>query len=118
MQSFANRIKRIPWTVCLVVILGFALFRLLYLFSLRDGHHVDETWSYGFANSYYYPYIYGSMEEGEWENVGEWITGETFKDYITVSENQRFSFDSVIYNKQLDLGPALYALVLHFICSL
>ncbi len=118
MQSFANRIKRIPWTLWLVVILCFALFRLLYLFSLRDGHHVDETWSYGFANSYYYPYIYGSMEEGEWENVGEWITGETFKDYITVSENQRFSFDSVIYNKQLDLGPALYALVLHFICSL
>jgi hypothetical protein len=95
-----------------------SLLRLCYLFSLRDGHHVDETWSYGFANSYYDPYIYGGLAEGEYKNVGEWLPGEIFKDYVAVKSDERFRFDSVLFNKRLDLSPPLYALILHFVCSL
>ncbi len=105
----------------LFILIG--VFRLMYLFSLRDGHHVDETWSYGFANSYYDPYIYSSSRYGDvvdresWKNLNVWLTGSVFNDYVTVEVDERFSFDSVLYNKEYDLGPALYSLLLHFVCS-
>lgn len=104
-----------------IILLG--VFRLVYLFSLRDGHHVDEAWSYGYANSYYDPFIYSTSRYGSvtdiehWKNLNEWLPGTVFKDYVTVSEDQRFSFDSVLYNKEFDLGPALYTLILHFVSS-
>ncbi len=110
--------------VLLALVILFGVFRLIYMFSLRDGHHVDEAWSYGYANSYYDPFIYSSSRYGgvtdteHWKNLNEWLPGSVFKDYVTVAEDQRFSFDSVLYNKEFDLGPALYTLILHFVCSL
>ena len=50
--------KKIPAAVWLGLIILFAVIRLICLYNARDGHHVDETWSYGFANSYYDPQIY------------------------------------------------------------
>ncbi len=111
-------VKKIPAAVWLGLIIILAVIRLCYLFSLRDGHHVDETWSYGYANSYYMPHVFGGYSEETEKNIGEWITGDVFKDYITVAEDQRFSFDSVMFNKKDDLSPVLYAFILHFICSL
>lgn len=108
----------------LLLIITFGVIRLCYIFSLRDGHHVDETWSYGFANSYYDPYIYSESRYGDvadpgtWKNINSWLPGMMFKDYITVQDGERFAFDSVLYNKEYDLGPALFPLILHFICSL
>ena len=111
-------LKKIHWSVWLGLIIVFAVIRLCVLFSYRDGHHVDETWSYGYANSYYLPHVFGGYSEETEQNIGEWITGETFRDYITVREDQRFSFDSVMFNKKDDLSPVLYAFILHFVCSL
>ena len=108
----------------LIILIVIGLSRLIYMFSLRDGHHVDETWSYGYANSYYDPFIYSSSRNGDvtdresWKNINEWLPGSVFKDYVTVQEDEKFSFDSVLYNKEFDLGPALYTLILHFVCSL
>ena len=120
-MSGNNKIKnlfgKVHWSVWLALIIVFALCRLIFLFSLRDGHHVDETWSYGYANSYYFPYVFGGYSDETEANIGEWISGDVFKDYITVDEDQRFSFDSVIFNKKDDLSPVLYAFILHFICS-
>ena len=114
--------KRIIYLI-LVCLIVFASIRLIYIFSQRDGHHVDETWSYGFANSYYDPYIYSTSRYGEvndseyWKNLNIWLSGSVFKDYVTVDENERFAFDSVYYNKEFDLGPALFTYLLHFVCS-
>ena len=113
-----SSLKKIHWSVWLGLIIVFAVFRLCVLFSYRDGHHVDETWSYGYANSYYLPHVFGGYSEETEQNIGEWITGETFRNYITVREDQRFSFDSVMFNKKDDLSPVLYAFILHFVCSL
>ena len=109
--------KKIPAAVWLGLIILFAVIRLICLFNARDGHHVDETWSYGFANSYYDPQIYYDFNVSDDKNYGEWISGEVFKDYITVSPDHRFAFDSVISNARMDLSPPLYVLVLHFVCS-
>ncbi len=122
MKLLSDKIKKYRILVLLLIIV-FGVIRLCYFFSLRDGHHVDETWSYGFANSYYDPYIYsesrygGVTDQNAWKNLNVWLPGSLFNDYITVDEKERFSFDSVLYNKEYDLGPALYPLILHFICS-
>lgn len=109
--------KNTKAVIFLVLIILVGMIRLIYIYSLRDGHHVDETWSYGFANSYYEPNVFGWADESHWKNIGEWVSGDVFKDYITVSSDQRFSFDSVWYNKQNDLSPIVYAFLLHFVSS-
>ena len=107
----------------LALIVFFACIRLSYLFSLRTTYHIDEMFSYGYANSYFDPYLYTSsvvirgQNADNLENFGIWITGDVFKDYLTVDEEHRFAFDSVIYNKIYDDSPSLYELLLHFICS-
>ena len=121
--NISSKLKNVHWTVYLGLIILIGIIRLCVIFSGRDGHHVDETWSYGFANSYYDPYDYTDNRYGITfgpegiKNYREWIPGTIFKDYITVAGDERFTFDSVIYNKYEDLGPALYELVLHFVCS-
>ncbi len=104
--------------VYIALIIAVGVIRLIFLFYQRDGHHVDETWSYGFANSYYESQIYGYYDGEGPHNIGEWVTGDTFGDYITVSEDHRFAFDSVLYNSNEDLSPPLYIILLHFVSSL
>lgn len=118
---FDNKItkffKKIPAPLIVGIVILIAVIRIIFLFNMRNGHHVDETWSYGYANSYYFADIHGGIAKEERKNTGEWITGQTFKDYISVSEDHRFSFDSVLANSKYDLSPPLFILILHFICS-
>ena len=121
-SKIQSRLENIPAWLIIGTIVILSVVRLVIIFSQRNGHHVDETWSYGFANSYYSPYIYtttryGGFEESYWKNIGVWTDGKEFKDYLTVSKDNAFSFDSVMYNKEYDLNPPLYDLILHFICS-
>ena len=116
-SKLVKTINKIPTAFMLTVVILFAVIRLCYVFDQRDGHHVDETWSYGFANSYYEPHVFGGFEIEDQDNIGEFTSGEVFKDYITVSEDHRFDFGSVLSNKEVDLSPPLYELLLHFVCS-
>lgn len=123
MDSKSN-FKKIIFAVipCLIILL--ATVRLCSLYSERKSYHIDEIYSYGYANSYYTPYIYKDSitirdkDEVENSNIGVWITGEVFKDYLTVGEDERFSFDSVVYNKEYDDSPPLYEILIHFVSSL
>ncbi len=123
-KRIGTKQKSAHWVIWLGLIILIGVVRLVVIFNGRDGHHVDETWSYGFANSYYDPYIYTDNRMGVTygpegiKNYGTWIPGKVFSDYIIVSSDERFSVDSVIYNKEEDLGPLLYELILHFVCSL
>ena len=117
-NKFEGFVKNVPAPVILGLIILIAVTRLCFLYTKRDGHHVDETWSYGFANSYYSAQIYDSPDGEGQGNIGKWLTGDDFNDYLSVSEDHRFAFDSVIQNSKYDLSPPLYILVLHFICSL
>ena len=115
--------NRLIYKMVFCIIAFFAVARITFLFvSERNGFHSDEIWSYGFANSYYNPYIYEIRGENyvdhlKTQNIEEWITGDTFKDYIVVNEGEEFTFDSVIDNKRGDNSPALYEILLHFVCS-
>ena len=97
-ETIMNRIGKI--LVFFIII--FACTRLLYLFGLRTSYHIDEMYSYGFANSFYAPYLYKTSvsfrdtEAIDTKNIKEWIDGEVLLDQIAVDKDTTFRFDSVI----------------------
>lgn len=105
------------WIV-LFAMIAIQLGRITWIYGTQTtGWHSDEIWSYGLANSYYDPYIYMTPEQDYYKNVDEWITGDTFRDYLTVDENHRFAYGSVTYNMKQDMHPPLFFWLLHTICS-
>lgn len=103
--------------IILFVLIAIQLGRIIYVFSFeREGYHSDETFSYGFANSYFDPYIYNDAN-GNIKNFNVWTTSQVLRDYIEVSENEKFSYDSVYYNQKNDMSPPLHSIILHTICS-
>ena len=118
-----NENKHIYYMVLAVLIIC----QLVYttcIFADRQIFHSDEIWSYGLANSYYKPFIYGQdgifiekITQDEFTNANEWVSAEIFNDYITVQEGQQFAYDSVYHNQTLDHHPPLFYILLHTICS-
>lgn len=47
-----------------------------------------------------------------------WVDGQEYRDYLAVSENNRFNYASVYYNQRGDVHPPFFYLLLHTICSL
>ncbi len=95
---------------------GFLLLITLFylcLFRFKSGYYVDELWTYGLANSYYQPFFYEADSY-----LNKWHDPSYFRDYITVSADTRFSFDSVWYNQAADVHPPLYYSLLHLLSSL
>lgn len=125
-----NKIKNVSQKkglviTALVIAIVICLFRITWIFANeKDGHHSDESWSYGFACSYYEPYDYIYVNEDIYlsdatdKYVNEWVNGEDFWNYLTIQEDERFSFDSVVYNKSGDNSPPLFEILLNFVCSL
>ncbi len=108
----------------LIILILIALFFYTVLFFFKkESYDGDEIWSYGLANSYYNPFLHNS---GTWDNnkdnrylqnFNTWITGDEFHNYLTVQENERFTYDSVWYNQSADVHPPFYYALLHTICS-
>lgn len=118
-----SKAKKIICGIC-IFIMALSLFNIIWCFAnLRIGHHSDETWSYGFANSLYDPYIYCKINDDIYlsdatdQNIGEWVSGKTFFDYIVVNRGEEFRYDSVYSNKSGDISGPLYEFILHTICS-
>lgn len=117
LQNLKN--KKLICTLLLVIIIAFQLANIIYTFSVKKtGENADEVWSYGLANSYYEPYIFADDHRDERSKYhDEWIDGSELKDYVTVREDQRFTYASTIYNLKCDEHPPLWFLILHTICS-
>lgn len=47
-----------------------------------------------------------------------WVSGQSYRNYLAVSENNTFNYASVYYNQRGDVHPPLYYILLHTICSL
>ena len=85
----------------------------------KENYHSDEPWSYGLANSFYKPFLFGETHVGYCQlDAKAWLTGEDLHNYLTVQPGERFRFDSVWYDQALDVHPPVYYCLLHFICSL
>ena len=109
--------KNITYIILLVIIL-LQLGRIIYSFVyLKEDFHSDEIWSFGLSNSYYQPFIYQSADHMDLINKNTWFSSQVMKDYLTVSRNQRFAYDSVYFNQVHDYHPPFYYFILHTICS-
>lgn len=116
-------LKKLVIRIVLVIVIALQAFWICYMFmDKKEGFHSDEPWSYGFANSYYEPYLYatGNFDPKEptyQKNFGEWLSGDVFRNYLTVNEDDAFCFDSIYYNTAYDQSPPLYCMLIHIICS-
>lgn len=111
--------KALP-TILLAVIIVIQSANITRLFvTEKTSYHCDEIYSYGLSNSFYKPFIESDdvYSHENYNCVNEWVSADVFKDYITVSKDQRFRYDSVWYNQSKDRHPPLYYAILHTICS-
>lgn len=115
--------KKRNFFFALLILFSLVFYTFLF-FTQKEDYHGDEIWSYGLSNSFYNPFLHNS---GTWDdnsdpnfiqNYETWITGDTFHDYLTVQNGERFSYDSVWYNQSADVHPPFYYAVIHTLCSL
>lgn len=88
----------------------------------KKGHHSDEVFSYGLANSFYEPFLEtdglrSSIGENHEHNLNQWISADVLRNYVTVQKGEQFRYDSVWYNQTQDRHPPFYYAVMHTICS-
>lgn len=109
-----------PYVIVMAVMIILQVLFVSYFFYFeKEGYHSDELWSYGFANSFYDPYLYETAGGGMVSELkcDRWVDGSTFRDYIVVNDGEAFRPDSVWYNQKNDMHPPLYSTILHLICS-
>ena len=100
MNSCAKRCKF--YGVLFAVMFVAALLVAIYYCNLKTGFHVDELWTFGLSNSFYFPHIF-------WENNmdANWMDPTFIQSYLTVDTGHVFRFDSVLYNLSNDAHPPL-----------
>ena len=87
-----------------ILTISLQLIMMVYYGTLKTGFHVDEIWTFAHSNSLFKPYLYQSLNS-DWkvENTdnsffNQWIAGDEYYDYITLTDSERFRYDSVVYN--------------------
>jgi hypothetical protein len=113
----AEKREKLLVSFLLVFLIALQLGRIIYVFAFeKEGFHSDENWSYGFANSYYDPYIYMDAN-GDQVNFNSWTSSQVLGDYLEVNKGEGFSYGSVYSNQENDMSPPLHTMILHTICS-
>ena len=122
-MSFKERLKKLSenskaCNVILAVLVVLQILVVSYFFIFeKEGFHSDEVWSYGLANSFYEPFIYGDTLSQDVNKCHKWVDGSEFLHYLTVQKGEQFRYDSVWYNQSIDMHPPLYFSLLHTISS-
>lgn len=83
---------------------------------MKSGYFIDEIYTYGLSNSYYTPFI-KNINSDDGIIADTILTKEDFNDYVTVSGDDAFKFDSVYYNQTQDVHPPLYYFLIHLASS-
>ncbi len=113
--------KRFLLVVFLIVALQTAM--MVYLGFLKSGFHVDEIWSYAHSNSFFKPYLYESLESDSKISLQEdgffnkWVDSEEYFQYVTLTQGERFRYDSVFYNLAKSVHPPFYHVLIHTLYS-
>ena len=78
-----------------IILVGVQLCLYIFLFlTVKTAHHEDEFFSYGMANSYDRPFLYGSAYS-VYDNYNTWMKGRDFWNYITVQKGQGFHYGRI-----------------------
>ncbi|MCI8364668.1 MAG: glycosyltransferase family 39 protein [Eubacterium sp.] len=114
MKTFLHK-HRHPLLLTLIILIQ--LLYITYIFCQREGWHIDEAWSYGFANADHQVGI-NFNKDNEIINYGKWLDSSIFKEYIEVQDGKAFQFGTAYYNCTVNHNnPPLYNLILHAVCS-
>jgi hypothetical protein len=97
--------------IYLIVVILLQLIIIVFTGHLKQGFHVDEIFSFVFANSYENP----KFDQGMYNT---WFQPEYFSDMVKVSASHRFSFKTTYQNQTRDVHPPLYYFLLHTVCSI
>ena len=101
--------------VSFLLALALCLSVCLLFCTRKKGMFIDEIYTYGLSNSAYAPYL-SDLRDGEL--IDQVFTQEDIQEYLTVGENDAFSFGSVYYNQTQDVHPPLYYMLIHLVSSL
>ncbi len=85
---------------------------MLFVGYQKQEFHIDEIYSYILSNSYDADLI--SNADWMWDN---WISGDSFNEFVTVQKEEKFSYATVYKNNSLDCHPPLFYWCLHTVCS-
>ncbi len=99
------------------LVLFFNVLWVCVLFSLKEGLHIDEQWSYGFSNSSIGGFFHAYELKEHNVFLDNWLKGSDIEKYFTVQEDGRFDYSNVYKNLSYDVHPPLYYYLLHTVCS-
>lgn len=113
-------------TIILVIVIMLQVFTMLFYMDLKVGYHMDELWSYALPcsineNALTYLCLNSNHETPEHENISYnmWLTGEDYKDYLSISKNETFDYAKAYMNQAtFDMHPPLYSYAIQSICSI
>lgn len=104
---------------CLLLIINLGV--VLHCFENKKGFHSDEQWSYARANS---TQVYLDKDIHFFDEVNEktklfnhWIAHTAFTNYLTVQEQDKFSYQNIYHNLKYVEHPPLYFILIHTISS-
>ena len=76
----------------------------------KEGYHCDEIFTFGLSN-YEGGFVYEMHEEDG--TTPKWNTKDDLYEYLAVSDDTRFDYESVIKNQKADVHPPLYYILFH-----
>ena len=106
-----NKTNLIKYYLLVLTIIIAQVIYLCIVFNQKEGHHSDEVYNYGFANSYNENDFLGTSY------LNQWTDSSFAKGFLTVGKNQRFAYKAVFDNTVYELNPPFQIFVLHTICS-
>ena len=89
-----------------IIILTLQIIAIIYAVSKREYYHMDEYYSYGLMQ-YKQAFIFESDDF-----INNWHTSDYFKDYIRITEENKWDFSAVYKNQIEDVHPPLWYLLL------
>ncbi|MBP3686748.1 MAG: hypothetical protein J6J35_00105 [Alphaproteobacteria bacterium] len=121
-KNIFKHLLNIKAMFCLVLLLNLSV--VFHIFQAKQAFHSDEQWSYAHANSSKGAYLDAEIDSYYQVNDGirqrlfnRWIDGQTFNDYLTVQQGERFKYRHIYENLKIVEHPPLYFLLLHTVCS-
>ncbi len=100
--------RRTLWLLVAILLLSTA--SILFQAARKDGFHIDEIYTFGLSN------YEDSLEFLRYEEDGKtpkWNDKEDLYRFLSVSEETRFDYKSVIRNQKNDVHPPLYYILFH-----
>lgn len=96
--------------IILVIILILQIIAIIYATSKREFYHIDEFYSHGLMQ-YKRAFIF---ENEDFKN--NWHSSDYFKDYLTITDENKWDFSAIYKNQIEDVHPPIWYLFLRIAC--